>query len=74
MENYAGYVPRQNTHSNMARVIVNGLIIAKLHKNAETFLATIKDKNEINPQTKTITFHSRNDIPVKGLKRYYRNI
>jgi hypothetical protein len=46
---------KPNTHTNIARIIVNGLIVAKLAKKALEFEAKILDSNAINKNTSTFT-------------------
>lgn len=54
LENSWGNKP--NTHSSVARRIVNGLIVARLGKKADTFSASIIEKSDVNALTSTYTF------------------
>lgn len=51
METASGLKPY--THSNVARSIVNRLIIGRLQTRAKTFSAKTIDMQEISPSTKT---------------------
>lgn len=59
---YGGYVLENNsgmkpyTHSNVARSIVNSLIIGKLRKPAEIYDAKIVKATKVNSTTKVFTF------------------
>lgn len=65
MENFNGK-PNNFKHPNLARIIVNSLITAKLEKSAPTFHAQIVKRTKINSNTQTITYEGHNVVP--GLK------
>jgi Cytochrome b5-like Heme/Steroid binding domain len=54
LENSSGLAP--HTHSNVARAIVNGMIIGKLTTASETFEGRIVSTHDINKNTKVFTF------------------
>jgi Cytochrome b5-like Heme/Steroid binding domain len=54
LENQSGMKP--HTHSNVARAIVNGMIIGKLKTASETFEGRIVASHEINKNTRVFTF------------------
>lgn len=49
LENLSGMKP--HTHTNIARCIVNRLIIGRLEERAKTFQARIAEKSEVNDNT-----------------------
>lgn len=53
LENESGMQP--HTHSNVARTIVNSLVIGKLHERAQTFSARVSAISDVNKSTKTFT-------------------
>jgi Cytochrome b5-like Heme/Steroid binding domain len=54
LENQSGMTPY--THSNVARAIVNSMIIGKLNESSETFEGVITHDYNINATTKVFTF------------------
>jgi hypothetical protein len=54
LENQSGMTPY--THSNVARAIVNSMIIGKLNEASETFEGHISHSYNINSTTKVFTF------------------
>jgi len=64
---YGGYVLENQskmkpyTHSNVARAIVNGMIIAKLNSPSETFEGQIVASHDINKNTKVFTLRIENE-------------
>jgi hypothetical protein len=63
---------RRNTHSSIARRIVNGLIVARLGKKVNTFSASIIEKTEVNKSTATYTFQIEN--AVDGVQDFYSDL
>ena len=59
LENQSGMTPY--THSNVARAIVNGMIIGKLGQPAETFQGKIVSSHDVNSTTKVFTFSISTD-------------
>ena len=61
---YGGYVLETGNgqgpfaHSNVARVIVNGLIVARIDAKASTFNAKIKATHNINSTTTAFTMRA----------------
>lgn len=53
LENESGMKP--HTHTNVARAIVNSLIVGKLTESANTFTAVITSSEEVNKATKVFT-------------------
>ncbi|CDW80902.1 cytochrome b5-like heme steroid binding domain containing protein [Stylonychia lemnae] len=74
LENYTK-LPPLHTHSNMARYIVNGLIVAQLDNLATSQVANmrIKSSNNVNKLTQTIIFE-REDNQQVGFQRYFKDI
>jgi hypothetical protein len=59
LENQSGMTPY--THSNVARAIVNSMIVGKLNEAAETFTGSITHDYNINSTTKVFTFTIDNE-------------
>lgn len=66
---YGGYIlensygMRPHTHSNLARRIVNTLIIGRLADKAKTFAAKIVDKQAVNSTTSTFVLRIEGSDP-----------
>lgn len=56
LENNSGLKP--HTHSNMARCIVNSLVIARLEERAKTFAARIVASSEVGRNTNCFTLRA----------------
>jgi hypothetical protein len=59
LENQSGMTPY--THSNVARAIVNGMIIGKLGEASETFEGQIESSHDVNSTTKVFTLKISGD-------------
>ena len=73
---YGGYVMQSqlgmkpHTHSNIARKIVNDLIIAKLDFEVPTTNATILATYDVNKATKTFVFKPDKEVQSKSFNNY----
>jgi len=54
LENQVGISP--HTHSNVARKIVNSLIVARIEQRPHSLVTKIISKHEVNSTTATFTF------------------
>eukprot|EP00347_Sterkiella_histriomuscorum_P018114 403346733 len=71
LENYTS-MSTYHTHSNVARLVVNSLIIGRLEKKVPTFQAQIVERTKVNEVTQTIRFQAAQ--PIEGLKQYYKDL
>ena len=55
---------KPHKHSNVARAIVNRMIIAKLNSPAETFEARVVSTQDLNKNTKVFTLRIENEEGV----------
>lgn len=70
-ENQSG-LNLKNTHSNIAKRIVNSIVYGRLEKPASIFTATIQKRHPVNSSVQTVTFATSS--PVVGLKKFYSDI
>jgi hypothetical protein len=73
---YGGYSMDINSqphfHTNIARIVMNSLIVAKLQRNVPRFACKILERHEVNSFVQTLTFRANNVQP--GMRTYYANI
>lgn len=62
---------KPHTHSNIARHIVNSLVIAKLDR-CSTFIGKMYEKHEVNLTTSIVDF--KIEGPNSGVKSFYRDL
>ena len=70
LENYDYVAP--NAHTNIARMVVNTLVIARLTSNAPVTKAKIQERTKVNDFAQTITF--KGVQPTPGVKRFYKEL
>jgi hypothetical protein len=76
---YGGYsmenknFPKPFTHSNMARKVVNSIIVGTLEAKAPEGVYKIIERAKVNDSTHTITFKSVSDVPSKA-RLFYKDL
>ncbi|CDW77349.1 cytochrome b5-like heme steroid binding domain containing protein [Stylonychia lemnae] len=70
MENYGNQKPY--FHSNVARAIVNELMMGRMSTKAPKFIAQAVGKYPVNSNTKCFVFRSHTNVP--GISKYYPDI
>ena len=71
LENYTP-ISTVHMHSNIARLVVNGLVVAKLEKTVPQFEAKIVERHAVNKFTNTITFKAESS--VQDVQMHYKDI
>lgn len=59
-------------HSNIARMVMNSLIIGKLERSVPTYICSVHDRHQINSFTQTIVFVTKDVVP--GLRTFHSDI